>query len=170
MRGELSEEIVSINMANSSRAIALYERSHFGKKENDILEISLIEALYLLEYGRIKLFQKGNKIEIDDLKSIVREKNLYSRFVVFRDLKDRGYVIKSGFKYGADFRLYKRGQAPGTQHSNFLVKIISELDDLKVSDFSSYARVAHGVKKDLLLAILDDDWDITYYSVKWTRP
>ncbi|KZX13144.1 tRNA-intron lyase [Methanobrevibacter curvatus] len=170
MKGELSEEIVSISMTESSRAIALYEKNKFGKKEGDILEISLVEALFLLEKGRLNVFKKDKKIDFNTLKEFLREKNLYGRFVVFRDLKDRGYVIKSGYKYGSDFRLYQRGESPGYTHSQYLVKIIQEFDALNVSDFSSYARVAHGVKKSLYLAVIDDDWDITYYSVSWIRP
>ena len=36
--------------------------------------------------------------------------------------------------------------------------------------FASYVRVSHGVNKKLLLAIVDEDFDITYYNVEWTRP
>ncbi|MBQ2353337.1 MAG: tRNA-intron lyase, partial [Methanobrevibacter sp.] len=87
-----------------------------------------------------------------------------------RDLKDRGYVIKTGFKYGSEFRLYNRGGGPGEGHSDYLVKIIFENYDINVLDFASYVRVSHGVNKKLLLAIVDEDFDITYYNVEWTRP
>lgn len=39
-----------------------------------------------------------------------------------------------------------------------------------MSDLSSYVRVAHGVNKKLLFAVVDDENDITYYNVEWTRP
>ena len=100
----------------------------------------------------------------------MKERDLYGRYIVYRDLKDRGYVIKTGFKYGSDFRLYDRGRSPGKGHSDFLVKIVYENFDINVLDFSSYVRVSHGVNKKLLLAIVDDDFDITYYNVEWTRP
>ena len=86
------------------------------------------------------------------------------------DLKNRGYIIKTGFKYGSEFRLYERGGGPGKGHSDYLVKVLYENYDVRVLDFSSYVRVAHGVNKKLLLAIVDEDLDITYYNVEWTRP
>jgi tRNA-intron endonuclease len=170
MRGELFEELVFINIKENQRAVSLNQKSHFGKIEEDILVLSLIEAMYLLEKGRFNLFQEGEAIEPGHLRSLIREKGLNGKYVVFRDLKDRGYIIKAGFKYGSEFRLYERGNVPGEGHSEYLVKIIYEYEDLKVSDISSYARVAHGVKKSLLLAVIDEDGDITYYKLKWTRP
>ena len=100
----------------------------------------------------------------------LKNKEIYGKYIVFRDLKDRGYVIKTGFKYGSDFRLYNRGGGPGKGHSDYLVKIIYETYEINALDFSSYVRVSHGVNKKLLLAIVDDDLDITYYNVEWTRP
>ena len=63
-----------------------------------------------------------------------------------------------------------RGGGPGQDHSDYLVKIIYETYDINVLDFASYVRVSHGVNKKLLLAIVDDDFDITYYNIEWTRP
>ena len=103
-------------------------------------------------------------------KQIIKEEELYGKYVVYRDLKDRGYVIKTGFKYGSEFRLYNRGGGPGQGHSDYLVKIIFENYDINALDFASYVRVSHGVNKKLLLAIVDEDFDITYYNVEWTRP
>jgi tRNA-intron endonuclease len=170
MNGELLDEIVSINIEDNQKAIAINQKSHFGKIEGDVLELSLIEATYLLEKGRLNIYNDDEKIDLKYLKSLIRNKQIHDKYIVFRDLKDRGYIIKAGFKYGSEFRLYERGNSPGEGHSQYLVKIIDEFENLKVSDISSYARVAHGVKKNLLLAIIDEDNDITYYTLKWIRP
>ena len=147
MRGDLFDEIVTIPIdENSRRPIALHEKSHFGNLKEDRLELSLIEAGYLME------------------------NNLFGKFLVYSDLKNRGYVIKTGFKYGSEFRLYDRGLAPGKGHSNYLVKVVYEKYNIDALDFASYVRVSHGVNKNLLLAVVDDDLDITYYNVEWTRP
>ena len=92
---------------------------------------------------------------------------LYSKY---KDLKNRGYIIKTGFKYGSEFRLYERGTGPGHAHSDFLVKVLYETNEVNVLDFASYVRVSHGVNKKLLLAVVDDDLDVTYYNIEWTRP
>ena len=171
MRGKLSDGIVSIKIEEGSkRPIALHEKSKFGKIEADSLNISLIEACYLLEKGRLDIYEDDVECSIGYIIDPLKEQEAYGKYVVYRDLKDRGYVIKTGFKYGSDFRLYNRGIGPGEVHSNFLVKVIFENYDIDALDFASYVRVSHGVNKKLLLAIVDDDFDITYYNIEWTRP
>ncbi len=171
MRGDLSNEIVSIKIEQGSkRPIALHEKSKFGKIEADFLHLSLIEACYLLEKGRLNIYEDDVKCSVGYLIDLIKEQNLYAKYIVYRDLKDRGFVIKTGFKYGSEFRLYNRGGGPGQGHSDYLVKIIFENYDINALDFASYVRVSHGVNKKLLLAIVDEDFDITYYNVEWTRP
>ena len=171
MRGNLSNGIVSIKIEEGSkRPVALHEKSKFGKIEADFLHLSLIEACYLQEKGRLNIYEDDTECSVGYLIDLIKEEELYGKYVVYRDLKDRGYVIKTGFKYGSEFRLYNRGGGPGQGHSDYLVKIIFENYDINALDFSSYVRVSHGVNKKLLLAIVDEDFDITYYNVEWTRP
>lgn len=171
MRGNLSNGIVSVKIEDGSkRPIALHEKSKFGKIEADFLHLSLIEACYLQEKGRLNIYEDDTECTTGYLIDLIKQEGLYGKYVVFRDLKNRGYVIKTGFKYGSEFRLYERGGGPGEGHSDYLVKIIFENYDIKALDFASYLRVSHGVNKKLLLAIVDEDFDITYYNVQWTRP
>ena len=171
MRGNLSNDIVSIKIEEGSkRPIALHEKSKFGKIEADSLNISLIEACYLLEKGRLDIYEDDVECSVGYIIDLLKEQELFGKYVVYRDLKDRGYVIKTGFKYGSDFRLYNRGGGPGQGHSDYLVKIIFENYEINALDFASYVRVSHGVNKKLLLSIVDDDFDITYYNIEWTRP
>lgn len=149
----------------------LYNKRYFGNLTDEGLELSFIEALYLLEKEKIEIFDKnGENVTASDMYTIIREKQIFSHYLVYKDLRIRGYIVKTGFKYGSDYRIYERGRSPGDGHSNYLVKILSEEQEIKVRDFSSYVRVAHGVRKNLLLAVVDDEYDITYYDIEWTRP
>lgn len=171
MRGNLSNDIVSIKIEEGSkRPVALHEKSKFGKIEANFLHLSLIEACYLLEKGRLNIYEDDVKCSIDYLIDLIKEREIYGKYIVYRDLKDRGYVIKTGFKYGSEFRLYDRGGGPGEGHSDYLVKIIFENYNINALNLASYVRVSHGVNKKLLLAIVDEDFDITYYNIEWTRP
>lgn len=171
MRGNLNDEIVSVFIEEGSKKpISLNQKSFFGRIENDVLELSLIEASYLMEKGRLNIYENDEKCEINYIIDLIKEKDNYGRYIVYRDLKDRGYIIRTGFKYGSEFRLYDRGAQPGEGHSDYLVKILFQSDNIPALDFASYVRVSHGVNKNLLLAIVDDDFDITYYNVEWTRP
>ena len=148
----------------------LYNKRYYGNLTDSGLELSFIEALFLLTKNKIEIYDDDKLITKEDLTDIIRQKHIFSHYLVYKDLRIRGYIIKTGFKYGSDFRIYERGHAPGDGHSNFLVKILSEVQEIKVRDFSSYVRVAHGVRKTLLLAVVDDEYDITYYDIEWTKP
>ncbi|GAB6056404.1 tRNA-intron lyase [Methanobacterium alkalithermotolerans] len=167
MRSELSNDLVTVI---SPKAEKLNQKSHYGRMENEQLELSLIEALYLLDKEKISIFSKDKELSREEMTGIIKDKDLYSKYLVFKDLRNRGYIVKTGFKYGSEFRLYERGKSPGEGHSDYLVNVISENYDLNVLDFSSYVRVAHGVNKKLLMAVVDEEGDITYYNVEWIRP
>ena len=175
MRGDLSEEIVTITIKENlnQKAISLNQKSSFGKLEDDVLELSIVEAFYLMEKGRLDIYKSSEsdvKLEPNYIRNIIKKNSAYGKYIVYKDLKDRGYIIKTGFKYGSEFRLYERGKSLGEGHSDFLVKIIHENYNINALDFASYVRVAHGVKKSLLMAVVDDEEDITYYQVEWTKP
>ena len=90
--------------------------------------------------------------------------------MVFKDLRGRGYILKTALKFGGDFRVYERNQKPGEEHAKWILYCIKESDVLRWQDFAAKNRVAHSTKKKLLVAIVDEENDITYYEVKWLRP
>ncbi len=167
MNSELSGNLVIIK---DKKGIKLHEKSHYGNMGEEGLQITLIEALYLAQKGKLTILEKGRKISENEMFEIIRREELFSKFLVFSDLRNRGYIVKTGFKYGSEFRLYERGKSPGDGHSDYLVKIVPENYEIPATDFSSYVRVAHGVNKKLLFAVVDEENDITYYNVEWTRP
>lgn len=166
LRGELV-------VIKDQKAVTLHEKSHYGKFNLDELQLSPMEALYLQEKGKIRILDKtpnGKILSVDEMWEMVQNKGMLYKYIVFRDLRNRGYIVKTGFKYGSEFRLYERGKSPGDGHSDFVVKVVTEDENISIFNFSSYVRVAHGVKKKLLMAVVDDEQDITYYNVEWTRP
>ncbi|MDI6724230.1 MAG: tRNA-intron lyase [Methanobacterium sp.] len=167
MNSELSGNLVIIK---DKKGIKLHEKSHYGNMSEEGLQITLIEALYLAEKGKLKISKKGKNISIDEMFEMVRGEDLFIKYLVYSDLRNRGYIVKTGFKYGSEFRLYERGKSPGDGHSDYLVKVVPENCEIPATDFSSYVRVAHGVNKKLLFAVVDEENDITYYNVEWTRP
>jgi tRNA-intron endonuclease len=167
MKSELIEDLIIIK---NQKSLDLHAKSHYGNPSPEGLELSLIEALYLAEKDKIEITKDDKTLDINDLLNIIKKEGLFTDYLVFRDLRNRGYIVKTGFKYGSEFRLYERGTSPGEGHSNYLVKVASEKDQLPLNDLSSYVRVAHGVNKYLLFAVVDQENDITYYNIEWTRP
>lgn len=152
----------------------LYAQSRFGAMlEDGKLQLSLIEALYLLEKDRLLVKDLRNRPY--DFSRFIRrakkiEPNFWVRYSVFKDMRNRGYIVKTALKFGADFRVYDRGIKPGEDHARWVLYPIHEGTTLTWHEFAAKARVAHSTKKRLLIGIVDDEGDVTYYEIKWLRP
>jgi len=159
---------------NSDNARDLYNHSRFGMiLEDGKVQLSLLEALHLLEKKRIKIIDtKKKKVDVNKFlkKAQKHEPNFWIRYCVFKDMRNRGYIIKTALKFGADFRVYDRGVKPGEDHARWVVYPVHESSTLTWYEFAAKNRVAHSTKKRLMMAIVDDEGDVTYYEIRWTRP
>ncbi|MBR9690491.1 tRNA-intron lyase [Candidatus Woesearchaeota archaeon] len=158
---------------DSDIARELYNQSRFGDVHNNRVELSLIEAMYLIEKEKIVVLD-GRKKPIDTEKFLKRaktvEKNIWTRYKVFKNMRDRGYIVKTALKFGADFRVYDRGIKPGEDHAKWVLYPVHESEVNTWYEFAAKNRVAHSTKKRLLIGIVDSEGDVTYYEIKWTRP
>ncbi|MFT4310965.1 MAG: tRNA-intron lyase [Candidatus Woesearchaeota archaeon] len=148
---------------------SLYDRHSIGvlQKNNDV-HLSFMEAAYLVSRRKITIM-KGKK-PFDILVWLQKKKQMYMQYLVYKNLRDRGYVVQTGLKFGAEFRVYDKGIKPGQDHAKWIVYTVKESDMLTWFDFSAKNRVAHSTKKHLLIAIVDAQQDITYYEIQWKRP
>src|SRR3989339_1017685 len=172
VKAYLSKERVLTESSDDARE--LYNQSRYGNLLDDgRVQLSLIEALYLMEKKRIKVYDSRNKeINYENLlkKSQKAEPNFWVRYCVYRDIRNRGYIIKTALKFGADFRIYDRGVKPGEDHAKWIVYPVHESGHLTWYEFAAKNRVAHSTKKRLLIGIVDEESDVTFYEVKWMRP
>jgi tRNA-intron endonuclease len=158
--------------SDTTEATTLYGKSRFGEIVNKKVNYSFIEALYLVDKGKMRVYEKGRKISFDKLFEKARkfDKNIWPKFCVYGDIRTRGYILKTALKFGADFRVYEKGVKPGQEHAKWILFPVHETSALKWHEFAAKNRVAHSTKKNLLIAIVDEEGSITYYEVKWLRP
>lgn len=158
---------------NQPHAMELYDKSRFGSLVRNRIELGLLEACYLLEKEKIRILNKRNKefdLEKFLKKATKHEKNFWVRYQVFKDMRNRGYIVKTALKFGADFRVYDRGVKPGEDHARWILYPVLESQVLTWHDFSAKNRVAHSTRKRLLLGIVDDEGDVSYWEARWLRP
>jgi len=172
IQSHLVGEIIS---SNTSEAHALHKKSYFGEPLSEgKIQYSLPEALFLVEKGKMEIFSgRGNKKipKKDLLKRFQRiDKKIQIKYPVFRDLREKGHIVKTALKFGAEFRVYSKGAKPGKKHAKWIVFTDHESKRLTWHEFSAKNRIAHSTRKNLLLAIVDEEGDITYYEVGWVRP
>ena len=171
--GKISAHLIGeIVSSNSSEAYSLYDKSNFGERKDSKIIYSPVEALYLLEKGKMDISTKTKKLSHEELirrfKKI--DKKIQLKYPVFKDLREKGYVVKTALKFGAEFRVYEKGAKIEEKHSKWIAFTDYESKTFTWQEFSAKNRVAHSTKKNLLLAIVDEEGDITYYEVKWVRP
>ena len=157
--------------SNDSNAHSLYEKSRFGEKIKNKIQYSLSETLFLVEKNKMKVFSRNKKLSFEDLMKRFRrfDKKIQIKFPVFKDLREKGYIIKTALKFGAEFRVYEKGKKPGQKHAKWIVFTDHESKKVSLNEFSARNRVAHSTKKNLLLAIVDEEESITYYEVSWVK-
>jgi len=148
------------------------EKRGFGERDGNML-LAPEEALYLKEKDGIEIEdERGKKLNFNSLmKHFTRlDKEFPRKFFVFRDLKNRGFVVKTGFKFGSHYRVYARGEKPGSGHAVWLVHCIPEEFICDFSDISRAVRLAQNVRKKMIYAVLDKEGDITYYKIERMTP
>jgi len=158
--------------SNSVEAFSLYEKSRFGEKKETKIEYSPVETLFLISEKKMQVLS-GKKVlseESISKKLKKQDKKIETKLIAYRDLRKKGYILKTALKYGADFRVYERGIRPGEDHARWVLFIVRESETMNWRDFAGKNRIAHSIKKNLLIAIIDEEDDISYYEVSWRKP
>ena len=159
-------------VSDQAMASTLFNKGNFGAFVNGKLELSIEEAVYLNEKKELKIYDKaGKELKFDTLVTLAKrkQKRFWVRYLVFSDLKNMGYLPKTAFKYGGDFRVYNKGSIPGKEHAEWILYCSDEHESLPLLNFSAMNRVAHSVRKRLLMGVVDDEGSVTYYEVNWVR-
>jgi tRNA-intron endonuclease len=169
--GLLREDATAL-VADPSEAGTVYGRGFFGTVTDGGLVLDRPEAVYLAEMGRLPLVDGAARPVswIDALRRAVHaEPEFPVRYLVYRDLRQRGYVVRES-PPPARFAVLPRG---GTLHktpARFWVEPISERVPFEVAALEALFDQAHGARKTLLLGVVDEESDLTYYRVSSPTP
>lgn len=167
----LAKERAIVREADLIEEIAI---KGYGEKEKNQLVLGPEEALYLKDKKpEIEIQdEKGKKLKFEELmKHFTKiDKEFPCKYLVYKDLRDRGFCVRTGFKYGSHFRVYARGDKPGQGHAVWLVHCLPEEYVCDFSDVSRAVRLAQNVRKKMIYALYDKEGDITYYKFERITP
>jgi tRNA-intron endonuclease len=155
-----------VRITEKSSVDALSSRG-YGTAENDELTLAFYEALYLSDKKLLEVVdKKGKELDFQSLLQCYEkaDENAWFSYLVYRDLRSRGYVVRGGFGAGIDFRIYERG-AYGTDAASYLVMGTQEGKPLAITDLSNALQYCQSQKKELILAVMNRRGEIVYYSV-----
>ncbi len=159
----------------------IYSMGYYGRpisvykpKEKNIsseLELSPVEALYLAKLGLLEVRRGETVLDPDELKRelTIGVHNFSELYAVYKDLKDKGYIVKPGMKFGADYAVYEHG--PGIDHAVFLVHVVMAAEAFEPSDIVRAGRLSHGVRKRFVIAHANLAADkVDYVVLRWVKP
>jgi len=155
-----------VKIAEKSSIDALSQRG-YGTAENDVFTLAFYEALYLLDKGLLEVKDgMGKQVDFQALLLSYEKTNAsaWVNYLVYRDLRSRGYVVREGFGAGIDFRIYERG-AYGKDTASYLVLGTQEGKPLPINDLAATLQQCQSQKKELILAVMNRRGEIVYYSV-----
>ncbi len=156
----------------------VYEPGFYGKQLGERLELALIEATLLLKRGRIRVFSEGKPIDFKTLydHATSLDKRFSHRYRVYEDLRERGLLARTGFKFGCDFRVYergvqlKKGPKSAKEHTKWIVFCVPEDFTMSFQELSRSVRLAHNIRARMLWAVVDNEGDVTYYQITRHKP
>ncbi len=170
-------------LQNRVRVWEDYEEIHddlyYGKIFEDHLDLSLSEAMHLVERNELEVSDDDGPIEKEDLfnRFCSLDEEFQQKYAVYSDLRERGYILKSGFKFGAHFRVYPRGvnpykEGPKSQreHTKWVVHAVPEDHSLSFSEMSRAVRLAQNIRSTMLWGVVDSEKGVTYYKVERITP
>ena len=163
IKGELVEQRVFI--LEKSEDVEKLVEAGYGKELEDKLELALVEAMYLVNKDKLEVKKDDKKMS-----------NFHAKLIVYSDLRERGFVVKTGFKFGCDFRVYergvkvKKGPKESHEHTKWVVHAIPEEFNCSFPELSRAVRLAQNIRTEMIWAVIDSENDATYYSIKRITP
>ena len=177
MKGDLIENRIVIWDIKDSQN--LFKHGYFGKpigipkpKTDEInvpLILDLIEGCYLQEISKIKIYKNNKKISLNEIIKICKKEyhNFDKKFQVYKDFREKGYVINPGIKFGCDFAVYQRG--PGIDHAPYVIQVYNKSDVITSTGVVLAGRLSTSVRKQFVLAIPKGKSHVDYLALDWWR-
>jgi tRNA-intron endonuclease len=170
MAGKLLGSTVTVD--DPAEASQIFNKGWYGVPQpGGGLKLDLMEAIYLAESGRLEVRLDGETKSASELLAIAHRtfEGFEIRYLVYRELRQRGYVVKLG-QHPLDFRVFPRGGSPNKTPSKWWVAAISERSEFDIGRLLSDLDRTADVRKNLLLAVVDEESDVTYYEVHRISP
>jgi tRNA-intron endonuclease len=160
----------SVRVSDKDRLGEL-EGSGYGSREGNELVLRDYEALYLLYVKKLELLDKAEKkVSFEKLAELAqtRASDSWTRFVIYRDLRSRGYVVREGFGFGTDLRVYERGDYP-KKPAKYVVFALDEGIEKGMGDLQKSVKEMAKMGKEAIIAVIERRGEVIYYKVSKAR-
>ncbi|MDE1814690.1 MAG: tRNA-intron lyase [Thaumarchaeota archaeon] len=142
------------------------EQKGFGEVMKKKFFLKPFESLYLLYVDKLKLLRGKYEMDFDSMMTecMKNDPNSFTKFLIYRDLRTKGYVAKDGFGFGSDFRVYERGQF-GEKGAKYVVFGMTEGRREKIGLLQKQIEEITTMGKEPVLAVIERRGEVIYYKV-----
>jgi len=137
--------------------------------EEGVLTLTPCETLFLVERKKLLVISEETRepLGFNELftKFTALDKLIWTRYLVFRDLRLKGFIVKDGYGLGVDFLVYERGDF-GKRPPKYLVIGTWEGEPKKMSELMDALKLASEKEKSLKLAVIDRRGEVVYYALQ----
>lgn len=142
------------------------EQKGYGEIEKDKLFLKSFESLYLLYTGVLTIVKGKKSVNFNSFLQICKKQDdtILTKFLVYRDLRTRGYTVKDGFGFGSDFRVYGKGDF-GEKGAKFLVFGLNEGKQEKLGKLQKKVEEITKMGKEPIIAVIQRQGEIIYYKI-----
>jgi tRNA-intron endonuclease len=133
----------------------------YGIKKDEYLELNLFESMYLFEKNKMNIILNKKQLTKDKIEAYINKhiKNFKDKYIVYKDFKENGYIIKDGATFGFDFRIYE-GNSKVHEHTKYVVDVKRTHKD-EMTKIIKSERLASSIKTKYIIAIIDLENKVT---------
>lgn len=137
----------------------------FGEVFNKEYLLNSLESLYLLQNNKIKIYKDKTEYDFSSFLKILikKDKKIMTKYLIFRDLRSKGYVIKEGFGFGTDFRIYERGEY-NKKTSKYISVGLNEGTNIRAAEFAEVIEQVENMGKSVVIAVVERRGEVIYYK------
>ena len=138
----------------------------YGEQDGKRFVLADFESLYLVYVGRLLLKKGGAAVDFDGLIRTCKRSDgdILTKFLIYRDLRTRGYVVKDGFGFGTDFRVYERGHF-GEKGAKYLVFALNEGRQERIGPLQKKISEISRMGKEPIIAVVERRGEVIYYKI-----
>jgi len=140
----------------------------FGFKKANNLYLDLFECFYFLEKKKIAIVNKNNKaINLKELEKRCNKEisDFSEKYIVFKELIEKGYIPKDGSIFGFDFRVYQKSKAGEHTHTEMVVDVFKN-SKFDTKQIIKSERLATTIRAKFVMAIVDKEERIQFIKIE----
>jgi len=168
IRAKISGDRVVID--NEKFASMMNARGYGRFFDEGKLELSPVEAMYLMEKKKLNIID-GNEMKEEETfdKFSHLDERFSHKFIVYRDLRRRGYKIRCFHDLGSEGIDYSLKPKRLEQREIFVV-CAGEREEFMVDRIIGYTEQIDPLIEELWIGVVDEEGEVTYYRIEEMEP